>query len=370
MDDKSVPAIKQVDAKGIVCVTLDVHLWSGRKRLRKEALIEKNPKLSDLPPESLATMGSIKIADPDDLAPFLRYKREAEKLLKLHGLPLLGTIGIPEAKLQKVYQGLKGIQSKFMAKRDALYNNFSARISDWRLKEENADWAHLITDIPPPEYVAGKLSFGFHLCRAQPPSDLDEELNRQFNSQMSGMRGTLFNEAAAEARLMLENYLWGKQADGAVRKRSKITPKTLGPLRRVAEKFTSFGFLDHTVEPVADMVNHVLSLMPDEGPIEGVLLTHVWTLCKILSNPDSADEAAKVALQKDSAAEAFEVYASTAPDLIDSPAVETPMHTRKDEQAGDEDNTGANTPVDDLMVPATKPSYIDTSFEPNFNGLF
>jgi len=107
MDDKSVPAIKQVDAKGIVCVTLDVHLWSGRKRLRKEALIEKNPELSDLPPESLATMGSIKIADPDDLAPFLRYKREAEKLLKLNGLPLLGTVGIPDSKLQKVFEDLK-----------------------------------------------------------------------------------------------------------------------------------------------------------------------------------------------------------------------------------------------------------------------
>ena len=69
MNTPVVPNIKQTKTDGIVCVALDIHLWSGRKRLRKEALLSKNPMLADLPPESLATLGSIKIADPDDLAP-------------------------------------------------------------------------------------------------------------------------------------------------------------------------------------------------------------------------------------------------------------------------------------------------------------
>lgn len=271
MNAPVVPNIKQAQATGIVCVTLDIHLWSGRKRLRKENLLAKNPELAHLPPESLATLGSIKIADPEDLAPFLKYKREAEKLLKLHGLPLLGTIGIPEAKVHLVHSGLLEIKRKFDDLARKLYQDFDARISQWRSRIDNKDWEHLITDIPTPEYVAGRLSFGSHLCRVSAPSsDEFSDVNQQFGKQMTGLKGELFAEAAEEAKTLMEKYLMGKDAHGAVRKREKITQKTLGPLKRIGAKFKSFSFLDPTVEPLAQIVDHVLALLPDEGPIEGV----------------------------------------------------------------------------------------------------
>ncbi|VTU43669.1 MULTISPECIES: DUF3150 domain-containing protein [unclassified Variovorax] len=45
MNAPAVLNIKQTQANGIVCVSLDIHLWSGRKRLRKENLLAKNPEL-------------------------------------------------------------------------------------------------------------------------------------------------------------------------------------------------------------------------------------------------------------------------------------------------------------------------------------
>lgn len=313
--------IKQREAQGLICVTLDVHLWSGRKRLRKEKLLEKNPEFMNLPPESLATLGSIKIADPDDLAPFMRIKREAEKQLLINGLPLLGTIGIPEAKLDSVFKKLTVLQKEFEDLRAQLHRDYETRVQDWREKDENKGWAHLINDIPTPEYVAGRLAFGFHLCRVSAPSTEDASpINEHYGRQVGGLKGELFADAAREARLLMERYLTGN-VDGAVRKRDKITQKTIGPLRRVAEKLRSFSFLDPTVGPMAQVVEHCLSLLPHEGPIEGTHLTHIWSLARTLANEKAAEEAAAIAMRLSSPSMAFEELLSKSADTVQAPAV-------------------------------------------------
>ena len=313
--------IKRRDAHGLICVTLDVHLWSGRKRLRKEALLAKNPEFKDLPPESLATLGSIKIADPDDLAPFTRLKREAEKLLNTSGLPFLGTIGIPEGKLDRVYAGLVEVKAKFDERRHQLHRNFENRVQEWRNKDDNGRWAHLINDIPTPEYVAGRLAFGFHLCRVSAPSGEDANpANVLYGKQVTGLKGELFADAGREARILMERYLTGRDSNGAVRPREKITQKTLGPLRRVADKLRSFSFLDSSVGPMAAVVEHLLALLPKDGPIEGVHLVHIWALARTLANERAAEEAAAIALQMESPSLAFESMLSKAGDTVNPPA--------------------------------------------------
>lgn len=313
--------IKQKEASGLVCVTLDVHLWSGRKRLRKEKLLEKNPEFANLPPESLATLGSIKIADPDDLAPFMRIKREAEKQLLLHGLPLLGTVGIPEAKLSSVYKKLTLLQSEFEGFRTQLHAEYESRLQEWRDKDENRGWAHLIHDIPTPEYVAGRLAFGFHLCRVSAPSaDDSSPINDHYGKQVGGLKGELFADAAREARLLMDKYLCGNVA-GVTKTRDRITQKTIGPLRRVAEKLRSFSFLDPSVGPMAAVVEHCLSLLPHEGPIDGAHLVHIWALARTLANESAAEEAAAIALQLSSPSMAFESLLTKAADTVPSPVV-------------------------------------------------
>lgn len=368
MNAPAVLNIKQTQANGIVCVSLDIHLWSGRKRLRKENLLAKNPELADLPPESLATLGSIKIADPDDLAPFLKYKREAEKLLKLNGLPLLGTVGIPEGKLDNVYKGLLEIKQKFDDHAQRLYRDFDVRIKDWRQRIDNQQWDHLITDIPTPEYVAGRLAFGFHLCRVSPPSgDEFSQANKHYSKQVTGLKGELFDEAAEEAKTLMEKYLMGKDAHGAVRRREKITQKTLGPLKRIGDKFKSFSFLDHTVEPLAQIVEHVLGLLPQDGPIEGVHLMHVWTLAKTLSNSATALEAAQLVMDSGAANLAFETLLSSAPEVVSSPAEEIRGPAATSTYA--EDILSAATPTADEQQVVEAETLTD-SFQPEYVGLF
>lgn len=315
--------IKQAEARGLICVTLDIHLWSGRKRLRKDALLAKNPEFKNLPPESLATLGSIKIADPADLKPFNRLKREAETLLGANGLPLLGTIGIPDAKLDKVFSRLQTLKAEFDKHRTQMHRDYQTRIFEWRNKPENEGWAHLIADIPTPEYVAGRLAFGFHLCRVSAPSLEDDSLaNAQYSSQVTGLKGELFADAAREARVLMDKYLMGADAHGTVTKRDKITQKTLGPLRRVAEKLRSFSFLDPSVLPMAQVVEHCLSMLPKEGPIEGAHLLHIWTMARTLANEQAAVDVAAMAMHLDSPALAFEELLTKSADTIAAPANE------------------------------------------------
>jgi hypothetical protein len=299
--------IKERSLNGIICINLEVHLWSGRKRVRKEDLISKNREFANLPPESLASLGTIRLCDPEDLAPFLQKKREAEKLLSINGLPVLGTMGIPESKLSAVYKELIRIQGEFEELRNGFYQRFEDAIGQWRQQGSNAEWSNLFRDLPSPEDVAGRLSFGFHMQRATAPGgEADEEWNQLYAQQMTGLKGELFRDAAAEAKVLITKYLTGADAHGVVQKKEKVTWKTLRPLKRIAEKFRSFAFLDPSCEPLARLVEHLLGTLPTQGPIEGMELVNIWTLAQALGNPSKASQMADMAFAAPTEADAFD----------------------------------------------------------------
>lgn len=366
--------VKQKSADGLVCVTLEVHLWSGRKRLKKEALIAKNPEFAKLPPETLATLGSIKICDTDDLAPFTKFKREAEKLLTTNGLPLLGTTGIPEGKLDAVYKGLVRIKAMFDQTAADFKKRFDDAIEAWRLLPENAEWANLISDIPSPEHVAGRLSFGFHLCRVSAPSnDEFSEANSMYAKQMTGLKGELFADAAREADILLTKYLTETSSSGVSKKREKVTWKTMRPLKRIGEKFSSFSFLDPTCEPMARMIDHVLRLLPTDGPIDGIHLMHVWSLGQTLSNPARAMQIAAMAFEAESPAQAFENMLhgpAQQPDFMSPVAIPVEAKTKEAEVSGllVDEEPKAETSVSTGAEMAIEPD--PAASQPMFVGLF
>lgn len=372
-------AVKQKSVEGLVCVTLEVHLWSGRKRLKKEKLIAKNPEFEKLPPESLATLGAIKICDPDDLAPFLRMKREAEKLLAINGLPVLGTTGIPESKLDAVFKGLARIQSEFNQKLSDFYKRFNDAIELWQLQDENKEWLSLLSEIPTPDQVAGKMSFGFHLCRVNAPSsDEFSDANQMYAKQMTGLKGELFADAAAEAEILMTKYLTGSDANGIVKKREKVTWKTMRPLKRIGEKFESFSFLDPTCEPMAKMIDHVLKLLPTDGPIDGVHLMHIWTLSQTLAKPAKAMQIAKMAFESESSADAFEHLlafdstvqtATTAPAAIPAEPV-SQAATAAAVQAGFIDEPVATAGTQPAPQAPVVPAAQAPQGQPIYQGLF
>lgn len=289
----------------IVIATPEIHLWSGRKKLKKAALVAANPDLAGLPPETLATMGAVKVADPEDLRPFQRLKRKAESLLEAEGLPLFGLRAIPEGKLERVDRELAAIKADWAKELAKLQRDFDVKVEAWKTATENAAWAHLIKDVPTVEYVCGRLTFAYHFYRVSAPGGA-AQTSEAFSASIGGLKGELFAEAAAEATVLVEKYLVSKTASGAVKVRERITPKTLGPLRRIKEKLEGFAFVDPTAAPLAEMIGHVLALIPADGAVTGAQVLQILALGRMLASPGGAAEAARLAFEAEGPARAFE----------------------------------------------------------------
>lgn len=283
--------IVEKDAAGLVCVLLDVHIWSGRRHLEKTDLIHANPEFAKLPEKDLANLGSVKICDPEDIKKFQTIKGKAERALQRAGLPILGAVGVPLDKFDDLHLDLKKLQSEFRVLEDAFVKGYDQRIADWKMKHtfQNPAWDRLFRDLPTAKHVAGRLGFDFHAYRISSPSDdLASDLNAGYEEQMGGLKGKLLDEVAAEASKLMSDYLMGKDRNGVVKRREHVTPKTLGPLKRAATKLQSFKFLDPSIGPLADWIESCLSPLPVVGQIKEADLMTVWSIARTLSSPVQA----------------------------------------------------------------------------------
>lgn len=319
--------IQTVQPDNVICVLLDIHLWSGRQALKREHLIESNATLAALPPAELASMGSVKICDPAEVRVFQRLKNEAIRVLEDNGVPLLGAVAIPAKSYDEVHKKLTDIGNRFDALAQDLLTRYDTEAARWRTKwaAQNPQHAHLLRRMPDAQSVVGRLSFGFHPYAIQPPRAQDKQhsANELFNKQLKGLKGELLNTAAAEANDLLTKYLVSKESGT---KREHITQKTLRPFKRISAKLRSFAFVDPCVQPLADVIDSVLASLPADGQVEGAGLISVWNLATLLSNPVSASRIAEQASREgaDTALKALEPIAmqATPQSTADAPAQE------------------------------------------------
>lgn len=281
------------NAANLVCVSLDVHTWSGRRTMKKADLIRANPDFSKLPEKELASIGSIKICDPAEIKKFASIKRQAETLLERNGLPILKAVGIPADKFAAVHQELKRLQIEYQDLTTKFVSKYYLNIQIWQDKHlaTNPEWEYLFDQMPTPEHVGGRLSFHFHSTRISAPgadSDpiLNAELNESFNEEIGGLKGQLIREVAKEA----ERFVTSMRPKDANQDREYVTPKTVGPLRRATEKLKAFGFVDPAVGGLADSLTDLLDEMPSQGQITGSKLFLLVSVSRMLQSAQSIND--------------------------------------------------------------------------------
>ncbi len=334
----------QKEAGNLVCVLLDIHIWSGRRHLEKTDLVHSNPEFRKLPEKDLANLGSVKICDPEDIKKFHTIKGKAERVLKRAGLPILGAVGIPVEKFDEVHDELVKLQAEFSGLAATFIAAYDQRVSGWKMKHTlaNPGWANLFNHIPTALHVAGRIAFDFHPFKISAPADdMKPELNARYESQVQGLKGELMQEVADEATSLITDYLTGSGQDGVVKRREYVTQKTIGPLKRAAAKLNSFRFIDGSIGPLADVIDEVLKSLPPSGRIDGVGLIKVWSLARMLSTPRQAADMALMAQQ-----------GSVADDLLGTvPVTDTAPSSVTPAMAGaSQEITGASKPSP--MVPA------------------
>ena len=281
--------------KKVVCINLDFHLWSARRKLRLDDL-----KIIDgeVPPEDLASLGSKKICNPEDIADFDTLKKEAERICFRAGVKFLGGFAVPEEKAADLGLKLDDIVSRFYAKKSVFLADYDANIQQWI--DAHPGWEKIIRDAAlDRDEVGSKISAGWQAYKIVEADDLDANqstLNKGLATAAKGLAGQLYFEIARAAADVMEKSLLS---------RDKVTQKILSPIRTIRDKLEGLSFIDKRVRPLVETIDHVMGQLPDAGHIDGLGLAALHGLVFILSSEDRMQKHGEMVLAGQPVADAF-----------------------------------------------------------------
>lgn len=258
----------------VVCFFLDIHLWTGRKKLRPEDL---KVTAGELPPEKLASLGSKKICDPSELAVFGSLKKRAERACTAVGVRFLGGYAVPEDASDQLAFELEEIKREFDKAKSNFVSQYEEALETWIA--DNSEWASIIrAAIEPVSTVKRRLSYGVQAFKIEAPGDDQASaLTAGLETKVGNLGDRLLFEVARDAEKVWENSFRGRDA---------VTQKALRPIRSLLEKLRGLAFLDGRVGHIIARVEKGLSALPQNGPIEDQDFNALCGIVLMLADPD------------------------------------------------------------------------------------
>ena len=256
----------------LLALNLNVSLWSARRKMSQEDLGG-----AELPPEDLASLGSKRIADPENLKVFGTLKARAFNYLDRHGVRFMSGWAIPEEKSGEIVQELLNIRTDFQKEKEAFLAGYDQKVQAWI--EKHHQWGEIIRNsLVGPDYVRARMDFRWQLYKVAPleqHTDNTAVLEAGLAEEVQGLGGTLFDEVAKSA-----DDIWRRVYHG----KTEVTHKALSPLRTLHAKLTGLSFVEPHVAPVADIVQAALLRMPKKGNITGTDLLLLQGLVCLLKD--------------------------------------------------------------------------------------
>ena len=256
----------------LLALNLNVSLWSARRKMSQEDLGG-----AELPPEDLASLGSKRIADPENLKVFGTLKARAFNYLDRNGVRFMSGWAIPEEKAGEIVQELLNIRTEFQKEKEAFLADYDQNVQAWI--EKHHQWGEIIRNsLVGPEYVRARMDFRWQLYKVAPleqHTDNTAVLEAGLAEEVQGLGGTLFDEVAKSA-----DDIWRRVYHG----KTEVTHKALSPLRTLHAKLTGLSFVEPHVAPVADIVQAALLRMPKKGNITGTDLLLLQGLVCLLKD--------------------------------------------------------------------------------------
>lgn len=239
----------------LVVVMLDIHLWTARKKLRAEDL----KAAGELPPETLASLGSKRVCDPKKLAPFSALKRRAERTCESVGVRFLGGYAIPEERLNEVVNDLKEIEAEAHRAKAAFLADYQDTVDQW--VATNAAWGEIILRaVEPASRVAAQIRFGHQAFRIGAAADDGAEGNDGLSEAVAGLGDRLIYEISRDAQA-----LW----DASLQGRDEVTQRALRPLKAIQRKLDGLTFIDSRINGLILRIEQGLEALPKAGIIKG-----------------------------------------------------------------------------------------------------
>ena len=264
----------QIILDKVVLVKVEANIYGARKKLKKEDLVLADG--SKLPPEDLASLGSKRLLDPDQLTVFNRLKKEAERICLRVGTRFLGGFIIPSDSASSITEELDRIGEDFAKAKTDFLAGYDSAVNDWLVK--HPEFASIIEKaVDSVEFVSTRLSFDYLVLAVAMPETLPEKDIERLESKIGSLSEQMFHEIAVEANHLIEQSLLGKD---------QVTRSALRPIKRIRDKLDGLGFLDYRVAPVVTTIDDLLARIPDRGAIEGSLLQEILACAMLLADPD------------------------------------------------------------------------------------
>lgn len=176
----------------LVVVNLDIHIWTARKKL-----VPLDLGGAELPPEDLASLGSKRICNPEDLRSFGTLKARAVNLLERNGVRFLGGWAVPETRMDEIGVELAAIRDEFNTAKDSFLQRYEQSVQDWIAR--HPQWGSIIAgSTVSEEYVRSRMDFRWQMFRVKAP-DTAGALKDDLQRDVDTLGLTLFDEVAKAA---------------------------------------------------------------------------------------------------------------------------------------------------------------------------
>ena len=257
----------------VVLVKVEANIYGARKKLKKEDLVLADG--SKLPPEDLASLGSKRLLDPEQLTVFNRLKKEAERICLRVGTRFLGGFAIPNESADGITSELERIAQDFAVAKTEFLAGYDAAVTDWVVR--HPEFAGIIEQaVDSVEFVSTRLSFDYVLVSVGLPEALPPDDVTRLETKIGSLSEQMFYEISVDANQFIEQSLLGKD---------QVTRNALRPIRRMRDKLDGLGFLDYRVAPVVNTIDDLLAKIPNKGAIAGGILQEILATALLLADP-------------------------------------------------------------------------------------
>lgn len=260
----------------LVVVNLDIHIWTARKKL-----VPLDLGGAELPPQDLASLGSKRICNPEDLRNFGTLKARSVNLLERNGIRFLSGWAVPDTRINDIMAELAVIRDEFNAAKEAFLQRYDQSVQDWIAK--HPQWGNIIAgSTVSEEYVRSRIDFRWQVFQvAQPGAVAPAQSLDNLTDDIRQLGMTLFDEIAKAAGEAWHRCYAGK---------TEITRKALSPLKSIYDKLHGLTFVEPRVAPVAELLDTAFRSIPKRGAISGNILIMLQGLVSLLQNPQALME--------------------------------------------------------------------------------
>lgn len=253
----------------ILVVNLTISLWSG---IRKLTIKDLGISADRLPPRELASLGAIKLIDPDDLKPTAKLKKRAQRACESAAVRFIGGYAVPKHRGVDLDTDLNAIRDEFSKEVHDLLAKYDDR-RDQFAKRYPAYAAIIAEKAPTRAYLAHQYRFDFQIFQVSASTDAPPD---GLNQQVTGLADQLALELAATAETILDASFVGKDS---------LHQRSLSPIRQLLQKLSGLAFLDRGIAQIGQQLTDCLVSMPKTGPIIGPDMASLFSILQVMAQP-------------------------------------------------------------------------------------